>query len=169
MAFTEDGSHLITCSEDSLVRTWSCGQLLDYTSTSALPPKPTNSWNYHTLPVTGLAVGVGGAAAYICTVSADRSLVVAQIPPACDDSSMHDVSSIGNNSGSGALATVSFPSSLTAVALHPLDKSVYVVKAPLPRPAPHTTWSNCCAMITAEIPHKIWEELLGALLPSWRP
>lgn len=30
MAFTDDGSHLVTCSEDSLVRVWGCGQLLDY-------------------------------------------------------------------------------------------------------------------------------------------
>lgn len=127
MAFTDDGSHLITCSEDSLVRTWSCGQLLDYNSTSALPPKPTNSWSHHTLPVTGLAVGIGGAAAYICTVSADRSLVVAQIPPTCDDAGMHDGAASGNSAGLGALATVAFPSSLSAVALHPLDQCVYVV------------------------------------------
>ena len=33
MAFTDDGSHLVTCSEDSLVRVWSCGQLLDYNGT----------------------------------------------------------------------------------------------------------------------------------------
>ena len=33
MAFTDDGSQLVSCSEDSLVRVWSCGQLLDYTGT----------------------------------------------------------------------------------------------------------------------------------------
>ena len=128
MAFTDDGSHLVTCSEDSLVRTWSCGQLLDYNATSALPPKPTNSWSYHTLPVTGLAVGIGGAAAYICTVSADRSLVVAQIPPAPESSGgMHEGAAAAGSPGSGNLATVAFPSSLTAVALHLLDRSIYVV------------------------------------------
>ena len=135
MAFTDDGSHLITCSEDSLVRTWACGQLLDYNALSSLPPTPASSWNYHTLPVTGLSVGAGGVAAYICTVSADRSLVVAQIPSGPGDRGHRGFGVAEGNDGAGgaggqgrdgSLATVAFPTGLTAVVLHPADQSVYV-------------------------------------------
>lgn len=143
MAFTDDGSQLVSCSEDSLVRVWSCGQLLDYTAMSSLPPTPSCSWSYHTLPITGLALGAGGIASYICTVSSDRSLVVAQMSCASSaaTSRQHDVSSAtrsldalnpapasrhGAGANGGSLATVSFPSALTALALHPADANVFV-------------------------------------------
>ena len=127
MAFTDDGSHLVTCSEDSLVRIWSCGQLLDYNATSSLPPTPVASWSHHTLPVTGLALGVGGVSAYVCTASSDRSMVVAQIPSSSSRVSGNGaIVGMGGDTdaapGGGALATVTFPVALTAVALHPLDR-----------------------------------------------
>jgi WD40 repeat protein len=131
MAFTDDGSHLVTCSEDSLVRIWSCGQLLDYNAMSSLPPTPVASWSHHTLPVTGLALGVGGVSAYVCTASSDRSMVVAQIPSSSSRVSGNGaIVGMGGDTdaapGGGALATVTFPVALTAVALHPLDRCVCV-------------------------------------------
>lgn len=105
--FTDDDSHVITASEDSLVRVWSCGDLLDYSAQSHAAPSPVVSWNQHTLPVSALAVGSGGIAARICSASLDRSVRIWHIP------------------SGGCLASVSFPSPLTALALNPCEFSLY--------------------------------------------
>ena len=88
----------------------------------------------------------------------EEQLVVAQMSCASSaaTSRQHDVSSAtrsldalnpapasrhGAGANGGSLATVSFPSALTALALHPADANVFVVRAynPLhPTPPPST-------------------------------
>jgi pre-rRNA-processing protein IPI3 len=79
-AFTDDGTHMITASEDSLLRVWSLAQILDYTSGHQAPPTAVHTWNQHTLPLTAVVVGAGGCSARVCSASMDRTVRVWHIP-----------------------------------------------------------------------------------------
>lgn len=105
--FTGDGSHIVTGSEDSLVRVWSLAQIIDYSSGQQAPPAAVHTWNLHTLPVTSVACGSGGASARILSGSMDRSMRVWHIPTGV------------------CLAMAQFPTPVTSVALHPCEETVY--------------------------------------------
>lgn len=73
LAFTDDDSLLLSCSEDTVVHTWSLLVVLDAFAEDTAPPVPMYSWAMHTLPVSGLHVGAGGGTALVATCSADRT------------------------------------------------------------------------------------------------
>jgi pre-rRNA-processing protein IPI3 len=103
IVFSDDGSHAISCSEDSLIHVWSLGALLDYGEGHMEIPQPAVTWNQHSLPVTSLVMGAGGAAARLFSASLDRTVRQWHVP-------------------SGAcLAVVQMPSPITCLALHPAD------------------------------------------------
>jgi len=106
--FTGDGSHFVTGSEDSLVRVWSIAQIIDYASGQQPPPAAIHTWNLHTLPITSVAAGTGGAGARILSTSMDRSMRVWNIPTG------------------QCLAMAQFPTPCTSLALHPSEDSVFV-------------------------------------------
>jgi pre-rRNA-processing protein IPI3 len=87
-AFTDDGTHIITASEDSLLRVWSLAQILDYTSGHQAPPTAVHTWNQHTLPLTAVVVGAGGCSARVCSASMDRTVRVWNIPSGGDITSL---------------------------------------------------------------------------------
>lgn len=80
IAFTDDGTHFVTGSEDSLLRAWPIAQILDYASGHQAPPAAAHTWNLHSLPVTSVVVGVGGCGARVCSSSMDRTVRVWHIP-----------------------------------------------------------------------------------------
>ncbi len=75
MAFTPDGSVLVTGGDDTVVSAWSLSTLLDPALASHPSPAPTHSWAEHSLPVTALTTGLcdGGGAGLIVSASADRT------------------------------------------------------------------------------------------------
>ena len=103
VVFSDDGSYAISCSEDSLIHVWPLGALLDYGEGHLEAPQPAITWNQHSLPVTALASGAGGAAGRLFSASLDRTVRQWHIP-------------------SGAcLAVVQMPAPITCLALHPAD------------------------------------------------
>jgi len=109
LAFTDDGQLLITASEDAYVHVWRVARLVGVSPAEReRPPEPLYSFSEHTLPVTGIAVGACGCAARVATAGLDRScklwsLVTGEM-----------------------LASVSYPSAATAVAMDSSERELYV-------------------------------------------
>lgn len=70
IVFTDDDSHFVTGGQDGMLLVWSLADVLSGRS------QPKFSFSDHTLPVTGLKVGLGGGRAALFSVSLDRSLRV---------------------------------------------------------------------------------------------
>ena len=105
----------MTGGEDTLVTAWLLAEVLDV---SAPPPQlggsslsPLHSWSDHTLPVSAVCMGSGGANALVFSVSADRTLKI-------------------RNFGTGTvLRSVTFPAPLTALTVDPGEHAVYAASA----------------------------------------
>jgi pre-rRNA-processing protein IPI3 len=75
LAFSDGGYMLVSGGEDTMVHVWLVMDALDaagHHSTHSMPIS-LHSWSDHTLPVTGLFVGAGGANAIVATSSLDHS------------------------------------------------------------------------------------------------
>jgi hypothetical protein len=87
LAFDDIGAILVSGGGDTLVNAWLLAEVLDVSGSGgapgapvqlagAAPLRPLHSWSDHTLPVTALAVGAGGAGAIVVSASLDRSVKV---------------------------------------------------------------------------------------------
>lgn len=76
MACSDDGSLLVTGGEDSLAHAWEVMAIVDASRPAHEPPRSLHSWSEHSLPITGVVVGSGGAAATVLTCSMDRRVCV---------------------------------------------------------------------------------------------
>lgn len=69
--FTDDNSHFISAGQDGIVLVWSLSDVLSIPDRANIVPK--HSFSDHTLPVTGIKVGLGGLRAMLYTISMDRT------------------------------------------------------------------------------------------------
>lgn len=69
--FTDDNSHFVSAGQDGMVLVWSLADVLSIGDRATVTPK--YSFSDHTLPVTGLKIGLGGSRAMLYTVSMDRT------------------------------------------------------------------------------------------------
>ncbi|KAF4525640.1 hypothetical protein B566_EDAN001240 [Ephemera danica] len=77
LGFTDDGSMLVSGSEDCQLLVWDIAQAIGKTSLGDNNIKtevsPKYSFNHHTLPILDLYVGLGGKKALMASVSMDQS------------------------------------------------------------------------------------------------
>ncbi|XP_063239651.1 WD repeat-containing protein 18 isoform X2 [Bacillus rossius redtenbacheri] len=110
--FLDDGSHFVSAGEDCAVAVWSLAQLASVGRAAVHEPgrrtPPRHVFRDHSLPVSDLHVGAGGARARVFTASADRTCKV------------YDLSS------GTLLLTVVFDRCLTAVAADALEGEAFV-------------------------------------------
>ncbi|KAJ1086280.1 hypothetical protein NDU88_006402 [Pleurodeles waltl] len=71
LCFTDDSSHFLSGAKDSLALVWSLYSVLN-TEQSQLA-EPLHVWSRHTLPITDLHCGAGGALARAATSSLDQT------------------------------------------------------------------------------------------------
>ncbi len=90
LAFSDSGLELVSGGDDTLVAAWLLAEVADAggdfgsfggaggggNNTSATGPAPLHVWSDHTLPVSAVAFGAGGAGAIVVSVSADRTVRV---------------------------------------------------------------------------------------------
>ena len=109
LAVTDDDLFLVSAEEHAYVKVWRLGDVLDLSDGArARAPEALRVWAEHTLPVTDLALGAGGACCRILSVSLDQTAKIWSL-------------------GTGErLATVAFPAKCTAVALEPAEQEAYV-------------------------------------------
>ncbi|PNH04325.1 WD repeat domain-containing protein [Tetrabaena socialis] len=78
LLFVDGASLLISGSEDTLVNVWLLPEVLDPTLQASrpafAPSTPLHTWSDHTLSVTALAAGAGGAAAVVASASLDQTI-----------------------------------------------------------------------------------------------
>ncbi len=107
---SDNGTHIVAGSEDSLVTVWSVSRVMH----SLVEPhdaglrQPLYTWSDHTMPISDLVIGGGVAEPYVYVCSLDhrvsvRSLVSGRL-----------------------LAMITLPSALTALAVDPLEYHAYV-------------------------------------------
>lgn len=109
LAFTDDDLFLVSAEEHAYVKVWRLGDVLDLSDRArARAPQPFRVWAEHTLPVTDVAVGAGGACSRIITGSLDQSVKIWSL-------------ATGQR-----LATVAFPAKCTAVVLDAAEQEIYV-------------------------------------------
>eukprot|EP00887_Chlorella_sp_A99_P003431 scaffold7.g3431.t1 len=112
LAFSDDGSVLLTGGQDTLVNAWLLAEVLDASAGQALQVggallQPLHSWSDHTLPVTALVVGAGGVGAIVASASLDRSVKVRSL-------------------GDGLLLrSFALPTALQSLALDPGEHALY--------------------------------------------
>eukprot|EP00053_Salpingoeca_punica_P002320 m.37184 g.37184 ORF g.37184 m.37184 type:complete len:476 (+) comp11516_c0_seq1:158-1585(+) len=104
LVLTRDSSALVSASEDATVRVWPLGSLVDTNSDS----EPQFVWSDHALPVTDVYCGFGGSGCRIATVSRDRTCKIYEL------------------ASGRMLASVLFPSELTAVCMDASEQCLYV-------------------------------------------
>ena len=109
MAFTPDGSVLVTGGDDTVVSAWTLATLLDPAQNSHPSPTPAHSWAEHSLPVTAIAVGQcdGGGAGLVVSGSADRTCKIWTL------------------GGGHLLRTISLPAAIGAVAIDACEATLY--------------------------------------------
>ncbi|XP_014670743.1 PREDICTED: WD repeat-containing protein 18-like [Priapulus caudatus] len=73
LSFTDDVSHLVSGGEDNLVLVWNLNSVLCPDRSTLGEAEPKYSWSHHSLPVTDLYVGIGGARARVVTSSLDHT------------------------------------------------------------------------------------------------
>ncbi len=76
LRFSSDGSHFLSAGDDSIVHVWCLQTVL----TQAVPDA-VHTWTEHSLPITDLAVGCGGAWARVATASKDRTVKLWELCP----------------------------------------------------------------------------------------
>ena len=102
LRFTDDGSHVVSGGEDSIVRVWALHTVLAQDE-----PEPVHSWAEHSLPVSDIAVGCGGLWARVATASRDRTVKLWEL-------------------ASGTLlCSLTFPAEITALALDLAESFVF--------------------------------------------
>ncbi|XP_075399997.1 WD repeat-containing protein 18 isoform X2 [Tenrec ecaudatus] len=72
LRFTDDGSHFISGGKDCLALAWSLCSVLQ--ADPSRIPAPRHVWSQHTLPITDLHCGLGGAQARVATASLDQTV-----------------------------------------------------------------------------------------------
>ena len=109
MAFTPDGSVLVTGGDDTVVSAWSLSTLLDPALASHPSINPTHSWAEHSLPVTALTTGLcdGGGAGLVVSASADRTCKMWTL------------------GGGHLLRTIELPAAICAVAVDACEATLY--------------------------------------------
>ena len=109
MAFTPDGSVLVTAGDDTVVSAWTLAALLDPALCSHPSPTPTHSWAEHSLPVTAVATGLcdGGGAGLVVSASADRTCKMWTL------------------GGGHLLRTITFPVAIRAIAIDACEATLY--------------------------------------------
>lgn len=108
LTFTDDGSHFISAGQDGLMLVWKLSSVLTNSAYDNKDPVPLYSFSDHTLPITDIAIGIGGMRALVASVSLDRGCRI------------YDLSS------GTMLLNLVFPDALTSVAMDRLDTKVYV-------------------------------------------
>ncbi|GMH36200.1 hypothetical protein BSKO_04068 [Bryopsis sp. KO-2023] len=110
LALLDGGSVLLTGGEDAIVNVWSLATVLENCHRGRTPvgnPTPLHSWSDHTLPVTSIHCGFGGANAIVISSSMDCSCKVWQ-------------------AGTGTLLrSISFPAPIVCVSMDQGEHSVY--------------------------------------------
>jgi pre-rRNA-processing protein IPI3 len=108
LAFPDGGALLLSGGEDTMVAVWALSEVLDAAAGGAhARVAPLHAWSDHTLPVTAVACGLGGASALVATGSQDRTVKLWAL-------------------ASGALLrTVALPSAVLAVALDAGEHALY--------------------------------------------
>lgn len=102
LKFTDDDSHFISAGQDGMVLVWSLTDVLSGVE------QPKYTFSGHSLPVTGLKVGLGGGRATLYSVSLDRTV------------RLYDLAQ-GQQS-----AVLMFPVGLTSIAVDRLETNIYV-------------------------------------------
>eukprot|EP00937_MAST-01D_sp_MAST-1D-sp2_P006955 g6955.t1 len=114
LCFTDDGALLLSAGADAVAHAWSLGDLIDCDGDggaaggAAAAPPPACSWCEHTLPITAMACGIGGASARVYTVSMDRSCRVWEV------------------GARASLHAIELPCAATAVAVDSVESRVFV-------------------------------------------
>ncbi|KNC55595.1 WD repeat domain 18 [Thecamonas trahens ATCC 50062] len=108
LVLADDGSVLISAGDDGAIAVWDWPDLLAPRSHDAAPPAPIFLLTLHSLGVADVALGLGGRAARLVSVSADRTLKVWDMLTG------------------KAAASILLPTALNAVALHPCESAVAV-------------------------------------------
>lgn len=106
IVFTSDDSFLVTGGEDALVTAWPIDESFANPSYTDAPDAFVE-WSEHTLKVTDLSVGVGGACGRLASCSLDRTC------------KLWDISS------KTLLASFALPSFLTCCTLGPCERYIY--------------------------------------------
>lgn len=102
LKFTDDDSHFVSAGQDGMILVWSLADVLSGNS------QPKFTFSDHSLPVTGLCIGLGGSRATLYSVSLDRTV------------RLYDLAQ-------GQLtAVLMFRNGLTSVAVDRLESSIYV-------------------------------------------
>lgn len=109
LGFTDDNLCLISAERHAYIRAWRLAELLDVSERArARQPAAFRVWTDHTLPVTDLSIGVGGAACRVISASLDQTVKIWCL-------------------ASGDLvATVVFPTKCMAVTTDPAERDLYV-------------------------------------------
>lgn len=106
LKFTDDGSHFISAGQDGMMLVWKLSNVL--TTAPYKEPNPIYPFSDHTLPITDVAIGIGGMRALIASASMDRSCRI------------YDLAS------GVLLLNLVFPHPLTSITIDRLDTKVYV-------------------------------------------
>lgn len=102
LKFTDDDSHFVSAGQDGMILVWSLADVLSGNS------QPKFTFSDHSLPVTGLCIGLGGSRATLYSVSLDRTV------------RLYDLAQ-GQQT-----AVLMFRNGLTSVAVDRLESSIYV-------------------------------------------
>lgn len=100
--FTDDDSHFVSAGQDGMILVWSLADVLCGNQ------QPKFTFSDHSLPVTGLKVGLGGSRATLYSVSLDRTV------------RLYDLAQ-GQQT-----AVLMFRHGLTSIAVDRLESSIYV-------------------------------------------
>lgn len=100
--FTDDDSHFVSAGQDGMILVWSLADVLSGTG------QPKFTFSDHSLPVTGLQIGLGGSRATLYSVSLDRTV------------RLYDLAQ-GQQT-----AVLMFRHGLTSIAVDRLESSIYV-------------------------------------------
>nr|XP_006825898.1 PREDICTED: WD repeat-containing protein 18-like [Saccoglossus kowalevskii] len=76
LEFTDDGSHIVSGAEDSLVLVWSMASILQNSSGFGSAIEPVYVWSGHSLPITDLHCGHGGVMSRVASSSLDQTCKV---------------------------------------------------------------------------------------------
>eukprot|EP00124_Ichthyophonus_hoferi_P004801 Ihof_evm2s582 gene=Ihof_evmTU2s582 len=106
LKFVDDGSLLVSGGGDAGVHVWTLASLVDRSNDTV--PVPRYSWSDHSLAVTDIHCGMGGAMARVATVSLDRTCKIWELI-----------------SGQ-LLASIAFPTFLQAVIMDPSEFRCFV-------------------------------------------
>eukprot|EP00295_Goniomonas_pacifica_P022935 CAMPEP_0175931928 /NCGR_PEP_ID=MMETSP0108-20121206/19114_1 /TAXON_ID=195067 ORGANISM="Goniomonas pacifica, Strain CCMP1869" /NCGR_SAMPLE_ID=MMETSP0108 /ASSEMBLY_ACC=CAM_ASM_000204 /LENGTH=311 /DNA_ID=CAMNT_0017255525 /DNA_START=76 /DNA_END=1011 /DNA_ORIENTATION=- len=107
MCLAGEGEFVVSGGDDGHVHLWSISSVLESASRRALKPDPVRSWTEHTLAISQVASGLGGASGRVYTASQDRTVKVWHL-----------------HRGT-LLASVLFPSQILSLALDPAETKIF--------------------------------------------